>query len=231
MPSIFFFEGAQLARSVAQMWTQRNLSVAPASTASEVETLLQTIDVDAILVPHKAIVGWLLVEDRLWTKITMPRIIVVKSEEKANLWTTQVAESCGFDGYFVVDRTSGPILNAERARRAIEATVTAGARKPEKLHELAISATLEEITDGDEINLQILRLLYVGRTYEEIAESVYLAAQTVRNRASKMLLRADVRNRSELVITYLQLTARDKLMSLSSISVLLMDFARSSGTI
>ena len=213
------------------MWTQRNLSVAPASTASEVETLLQTIDVDAILVPHKAIVGWLLVEDRLWTKITMPRIIAVTSEEKANLWTTQVAESCGFDGYFVVDRTSDPIFNAGRARRAIEATVTAGARKPEKLHELAISATLEEITDGDEINLQILRLLYVGRTYEEIAESVYLAAQTVRNRASKMLLRADVRNRSELVITYLQLTARDKLMSLSSISVLLMDFARSSGTI
>lgn len=230
MPSIFFYEEARLARSVAQMWTHGNSSVVPASTTSDVEDLLRTTSVNAILIPDTAITGWLVVEDRLWSQITMPRIIAVTSPTRKTLWTPQIVQTCGFDGYFVVDRSADPIFNAELAQRAVEASSTAGARKAEHLHEIALIANLEETVDGDDTNLQILRLISVGRTYDEIAESLYLAPQTVRNRASKMLLRADVRNRTELAIRYLQLTARDALMSSTSISVLLLDLLRSGGS-
>lgn len=65
-------------------------------------------------------------------------------------------------------------------------------KSPTERHLLAIAA--------DGIDLDILSMLSTGATNEEIARSVYLSLQTVKNRISRMLKAAGLSNRTELAV-------------------------------
>ena len=56
----------------------------------------------------------------------------------------------------------------------------------------------------DEIDVRILMELVDGRTNEEIAASVHLALQTVRNRVSRLMKAAGVSNRTQLATLMLR---------------------------
>jgi DNA-binding NarL/FixJ family response regulator len=56
----------------------------------------------------------------------------------------------------------------------------------------------------DETDIRILVELIEGRTNEEIAGTVNLALQTVRNRISRLMKAADVSNRTQLATLLLR---------------------------
>ena len=225
MTNLFFFEDARIAQSVASSWRQGGVDVVAASDDSQVDACLDEFTVTSVLVPARSAEAWLSIEDKVGSRISVPRIVIVSSERRARQWTTQIARECGFDNFIVVDRSAPSHVMADVISTAVRDCTTSGTRRLERLHDLAVSPTLDEITADDIVNLEILGLMSFGRTYEEIAASVFLAPQTIRNRISQMLKRAGVRNRTELMITYQQLTARSRLMSTSPLVVALSDIA------
>jgi DNA-binding NarL/FixJ family response regulator len=95
--------------------------------------------------------------------------------------------------------------NADEIVRAIERCTSSGARPPKNPVELPRYPTLDDITAGDKVNLEIINEIVLGNTYNEIAAMISLSPQTVRNRVAQMLQRALVGNRSELAIVFQQL--------------------------
>jgi DNA-binding NarL/FixJ family response regulator len=59
-----------------------------------------------------------------------------------------------------------------------------------------------KLMDLEQIDRQILKLVTEGLSDKEIAASVFLAHQTVRNHVSALLAMFKVRNRTELAILY-----------------------------
>lgn len=210
MNILYFFEVARIARSGATSLSRPGFSYLPASDRTHVEAALDSWTVDAILVPARSVDCWFAVEDRIGVRITMPRILTVVSPERATLWTPQLAEESGFDGLLIHDRFSPASEFADQFARVVHSCTTAGARRPEKLSDLTRCPTIDEITLGDRLNAQILHLMSFGRTHEEVARGVERAPQTVRNRTSRMIQAAGVRNQTELTITYEQALVRQK---------------------
>lgn len=210
MNILYFFEVSRIARSGATSLCRPGFNFLPASDLTHVEAVLDQQELNAILVPARSVDCWFDVERRIAPRITMPRILTVVSNERGTLWTPQLATESGFDGLVVQDGTLSLAEFADEFARAVLSCTTAGARRPEKISDLTRCPTLEEITLGDRLNAQILHLASFGRTHEEIARSIDRAPQTVRNRTSRMIRLAGVRNQIELTITYEQALARQK---------------------
>ena len=207
---LYFFEVPRIAQSGAPALSQPDFTLVPVSNRSDVETALDSRIVNAVMVPARSVDCWYAIETQIARRITMPRILVVVSPERSTLWTRQIAEESGFDGLVIHDRYAHLSDLADNFTRAVYTSTTAGARRPSKLSELTRCPTLDEITLGDPVNARILHFMAVGRTHEEIAHAVERAPQTIRNRVSKMIGVAGVRNHTELTITYEQAMIRLK---------------------
>lgn len=210
MNVLYFFEVSRIARSGASSLCRPGFTFVPASDRSHVEAVLDQRVVDAVLVPARSVDCWLAVEDLIGARITMPRILAVVSTERGTLWTPQLAEESGFDGLVVQDGSLSLSEFVDHFARIVSSCTTSGARRPEKISDLARCPTIDEITLGDRLNAQILHLMSFGRTHEEVARGVDRAPQTVRNRTSRMIQAAGVRNQTELTITYEQALVRQK---------------------
>ena len=210
MNVLYFFEVARIARSGATSLSQPGFTFFPASDRTHVEAVLDQRVVNAVLVPARSVDCWFDVENQITPRITMPRILTVVSGERSTLWTPQLAEESGFDGLVVQDGSLSLSEFADQFARVVHSCTTAGARRPEKISDLTRCPTLDEITLGDRLNAQILHLMSFGRTHEEVARGVDRAPQTVRNRTSRMIQAAGVRNHTELTITYEQALVRQK---------------------
>lgn len=207
---LYFFEIPRIAQSSASALSRPGFTLLPVSDGAHVEAVLDSWRVDAVMIPARSADCWLALEDRIGARITMPRILVVVSPERATLWTTHIAEESGFDGLVIHDRSSPPSELVDHFARIVNSCTTSGARRPERISDLTRCPSLDEITLGDRLNAQILHLMSVGRTHEEIAGGIGRAPQTVRNRASRMIQAAGVRNHTELAITYEQALIRQK---------------------
>lgn len=210
MNVLYFFEVSRIARSGATSLSRPGFTFFPANDRTHVEAVLDSWHMDAILVPARSVDCWFAVEDRIAPRITMPRILAVVSSERSTLWTPQLAEESGFDGLVVQDGSLSLSEFVDLFARVVHSCTTAGARRPEKISDLTRCPTLDEITLGDRLNAQILHLMSFGRTQEEIARGVDRAPQTVRNRTSRMIQAAGVRNHTELTITFEQALVRQK---------------------
>jgi DNA-binding NarL/FixJ family response regulator len=205
MLALFYFEVAAVAHSGANRISHNELEVTPASNRSQVAEKLETMPISAILLPTRSFASWLVIEQQLWSHITMPRILVVSSTQHAAMWTPELADNCGFDGFHHIDTTQTVTTNADEIVRAIERCTSSGARLPKNLVDIPHHPTLDEITAGDKVNLEIINEIVLGNTYTEIAAMISLSPQTVRNRVAQMLQKALVGNRSELSIVFQQL--------------------------
>jgi DNA-binding NarL/FixJ family response regulator len=205
MLALFYFEVAAVAHSGANRISHNDLEVTPASNRSQVAEKLEIMPISAILLPTRSLASWLVIEQQLWSRITMPRILVVSSKQHAAMWTPELADNCGFDGFHHIDTTQTVSTNADEIVRAIERCTSSGARPPKNPVELPRYPTLDDITAGDKVNLEIINEIVLGNTYNEIAAMISLSPQTVRNRVAQMLQRALVGNRSELAIVFQQL--------------------------
>ena len=201
---LYFFEVPRIATSSAATLSATDFELLPVSNRSDVEQVLDSREVDAVLVPARSAESWLDLEGRIGHRITMPRLLVVVSQDRATRWTPGLAHESGFDGLVIHDRGCQLPGFADRFAEALNSATTAGARRPTKLSELVRTPSVDEMTLGDPLNARILHLLSLGRTHEEIAQGIGRAAQTVRNRISAMIQRAEVRNHTELTITYEQ---------------------------
>jgi len=208
MQLIFFFEVSLIATRTARAFSEHGLSLTETSTTAEVEAVVSTSAIDAILVPAVSAETWLYVEAQLRSHITMPRILVNSSPERAVATTTHAVHESGFDGFVHLDRGTPLPLKIKALKNSVLTTTTSGARAPDNFNSLFISPTIEEITLGRDENLEILRLAAIGYTHTEIAKAIHLSSSTTRNRFSQMFLRAGVRNRTELLIAYEQRLAR-----------------------
>ena len=67
-----------------------------------------------------------------------------------------------------------------------------------------------QLVPRDSTDEEILRLIAIGLSDQEIAESVYMSSQTVRNRVSHMLIRFGLSNRTQMawVFTHQNLLKR-----------------------
>lgn len=207
---LYFFEISRIAQSASSALGRPDFTLLPVSDRAQVETTLDSWVVDAVLVPARSVDRWFAVEGRIAPRITMPRILVVVSPERATLWTPQLAAESGFDGLIVYERGSQISEFADQFAQTVRSCTTAGARRPEKIPDLTRCPSLDEITLGDPLNAQILHLMSLGRTHEEVARGIGRAPQTVRNRTSRMIQAAGVRNHTELAITYEQALIRQK---------------------
>jgi DNA-binding CsgD family transcriptional regulator len=208
---VYFFEVPRIARSGSTAYSEPGFTFLPASDRNEVENALDTRIVNAIMVPARSVDCWFAIEGQIPQRITMPRILVVISPERSKLWNSEMAEEAGFDGLVVHDPKSPNSGFTSRFTSAVYACTTAGARQPTRLPDIARCPSLDDITQGDSLNLRILQLNSLGRTHEEIALALDRAPQTVRNRISAMIHRAGVRNHTELAITYEQILARQQI--------------------
>lgn len=205
MLALFYFEVAAVARSGANRISHNDLDVTPASNRTQVAKKLETLPISAILLPTRSLSSWLMIEQELRSLITMPRILVVSSTQHAAMWTPEIAFDCGFDNFLHIDTTQTAAMNADELVHAIEGCTSSGARRPKRTFDLPHYPTLDEITAGDTVNLEIINEIVLGNTYAEIGALIALSPQTVRNRVGQMLQRALVGNRAELVIVYQQL--------------------------
>lgn len=83
-----------------------------------------------------------------------------------------------------------------------DGTIAANRQRVQELeHKLAHSGLLEMLSFND-TDTSILGLLCDGMTDKEIAQRVYLSAQTIRNRVSAMLHKTGKTNRTQLALSF-----------------------------
>lgn len=110
------------------------------------------------------------------------------------------AEAIGVDG--IMDKSSDPELILERL-----ASVVTGSRRTGYIVPLEVKRRLDErgvlaLLSLSRTDLEILELLGQGMTDKQISQRVYLGAQTVRNRVSRMLAVLGRENRTQLALLF-----------------------------
>ncbi len=81
---------------------------------------------------------------------------------------------------------------------------TRGWRPPTFREKVLDATSFPDVTNGDETNENILRLLAFGLSDKSIASALCLAPHTIRNRVSRMLRASDLENRTALALSYLR---------------------------
>jgi DNA-binding CsgD family transcriptional regulator len=201
MRILTFYELPRLARGFgAFIRHEDDVDFTIAASADDVERALSGGDFDGVIVPRVSIPAWWDIEPNLSVPVSVPRLVAVVRDPG---WSPPYVDRLGFDGLLLVNTEASPRRLIDDIVRLVSQAPTRGARPPEDRRLLDAHPGLEEITDGDPLNLQILSLLAIGRGDKEIAVSVFLSHQTVRNRVSAMIQRSGMRNRTELVLHYL----------------------------
>lgn len=205
MRTLTYYEQPHVTQAFGQFVADgSSIEFATASTVDEVERHLSSGTIDGIIVPRVSIPSWWDIEEHIGHLVTVPRIIAVARDPQ---WPAERITDLGFDGLLIIDFENSSNQLVDDIRRLVTTATTRGARPPVDRMILDSHPELHQIIDGDPINQKILALMSIGRADREIARAVFLSPQTVRNRVSGMLTRANMRNRTELTLLYLHRVA------------------------
>ena len=202
MRIISFFELRNFPTPINQALATFGLDVVGVADDQEVIDALAADSTDGVLVTGRAVPNWWRIEAKFAQLITMPRVVVTGWGTVSQRWTPDYVEAMGFDGHVSFSSDIELADFALALRRVFENAVTRGARPPVEPSRYVPDASIDEITGGDATNATLLALVASGRSDIQIARSVFLAPQTVRNRVHRMLEFANVSNRTELGAVY-----------------------------
>ena len=110
------------------------------------------------------------------------------------------AANGGFDD--VIDVESRDAV--DRLRDAVEGRHTLRDHDEWRNLEFVLDTSAIEISYHDALDREIVAMVAVGQSNQEIAECIHLSYQTVRNRISRILDDSGVRNRTQLASIYLR---------------------------
>ena len=202
MRIISFFELQHFGAPINLALRDYGLDVVGVANGRAAESALMSANADSVLVAGRSVPSWWQIEPKIAHLVTMPRVVTTGWGTVPQRWTPEYVEAMGFDGHV----SFGPDVHiadfAMNLRQVIENSTTRGARQAPNPWLYVPDASIDEMTGGDPTNKALLALLALGRGDIEIARSIFLAPQTVRNRIHRMLEIANVSNRTELGAVY-----------------------------
>ena len=166
----------------------------------EIRGLFEEVRPDVIVVdPAMIVLSFLLFEIVRGAGCRVDRVVV-----GADVITDVMKVQAARGGFFDLVDTS---RSTEEVRRRLQSVyhgrsgladdrLWAGVAKPTAVGNLVL-------LPNDAIDVEILELVALGLTNDDIAGVVHVAPQTVRNRMSGMLQRSGMSNRTEMAFTYL----------------------------
>jgi two-component system response regulator DevR len=110
------------------------------------------------------------------------------------------AEEIGVDG--IMDKSSEPELILERLTAVVTGSRRTGSMVPVEVKRRLDERGVLALLSLSRTDLEILELLGQGMTDKQISQRVFLGAQTVRNRVSRMLAVLGRENRTQLALLF-----------------------------
>lgn len=110
------------------------------------------------------------------------------------------AEAIGVDG--IMDKSSEPELILERLASVVTGSRRTGYMVPPEVKRRLDERGVLALLSLSRTDLEILELLGQGMTDKQISQRVFLGAQTVRNRVSRMLAVLGRENRTQLALLF-----------------------------
>ena len=110
----------------------------------------------------------------------------------------QDAEKAGYDGVIDLNSTIGNLVNEIEKIKNGEKTLHEQIVAFEKSHHPSMPFSLR-----DDMDRQIVSLIGLGYSDQQIANTVFLSCQSVRNRISRILRDSKLQNRTQLAVSYL----------------------------
>jgi DNA-binding CsgD family transcriptional regulator len=157
--------------------------------------------IDCVLVSERSVTRWWAFEEVMLDKFQVPRIV---GKAHSLPWQKEFLTSLGFDGQIQFDMSQPPWILMNQLSETIRTCETRGWRPPTFRRELLDATSFPDVTNGDETNVNVLRLLAFGLSDKSIASALCLAPHTIRNRISRMLGAGGFENRTALALSYLR---------------------------
>lgn len=110
----------------------------------------------------------------------------------------QDAEKAGYDGVIDLNNSVGRYISEITAFKTGQKTLHEQIVAFEKSHHPSMPFSLR-----DDMDRQIVSLIGLGYSDQQIANTVYLSCQSVRNRISRILRDSKLQNRTQLAVSYL----------------------------
>lgn len=123
------------------------------------------------------------------------KVIGVQALTKSVL---QDAEKAGYDGVIDLNNSIGKYISEIQAIKTGKKTLREQIVAFEKAHHPSMPFSLR-----DDMDRQIVSLIGLGYSDQQIANTVYLSCQSVRNRISRILRDSKLQNRTQLAVSYL----------------------------
>ena len=162
---------------------------------------MDTQFIDGVLVSERSVGRWWKFEEEMLDKFQVPRLVV---KAHSLPWQRGFLTSLGFDGQIQFDLSLPPWILMNQLSEAIRSCETRGWRPPTFRGQVLDATNLPDVTNGDETNMNVLRLLACGLSDKSIASALCLAPHTIRNRVSRMLRASGLENRTALVLSFLR---------------------------
>lgn len=157
--------------------------------------------VDAVLVSERSVQRWWSFEEMMPLKFQSPRLVV---KAHSMPWSADVVTQLGFDGQVQFDLSRPPWTLMHQLSDVIPQCTSRGWRLPTYAHSINDGTNLPDVTSGNQVNINILRLLAFGLNDKAIASALCLAPHTIRNRVSRMLGASGLESRTALALSYLR---------------------------
>lgn len=157
--------------------------------------------IDCVLVSERSVTRWWAFEEEMLDKFQVPRLV---GKAHSLPWRNEFLTSLGFDGQIQFDMSQPPWILMNQLSETVHTCETRGWRPPTFRKKVLDATNLPDVTNGDETNVNILRLLAFGLSDKSIASALCLAPHTIRNRVSRMLRASGLENRTALALSYLR---------------------------
>ena len=205
MPIAIFSEGPVFQAFMTFFDGELTANVHLVTNVVEIQQAFNTHPIKGFAIPRMSIPAWWDCESQLTEPLKVPRIIFGVVHPG---WSQQHIHDLGFDGLIVANLAAPPYQLVRDFQASMEGSSTHGSRPPLDRELLVDFPDLDVVTNGDEVNRQILALVAIGREDREIAGAVCLSCQTVRNHISTMLKVSGMSNRTQLAVYYVHKTAQ-----------------------
>jgi DNA-binding NarL/FixJ family response regulator len=123
------------------------------------------------------------------------KVVGVQAMTKSVL---QDAEKAGYDGVIDLNNSIGNYISEIEDIKTGKKTLREQIVAFEKSHHPSMPFSLR-----DDMDRQIVSLIGLGYSDQQIANAVYLSCQSVRNRISRILRDSKLQNRTQLAVSYL----------------------------
>lgn len=197
---VFLFRQAyvrDLARTLGPAMVDDN-ELFVAGTVAEAETFLANAPVEALAM------GSSFIESAQRLRQAMPdssRTMIIVLHRGEDRSVRRRADMNGIDA--IVSFSNGIASAIEEARSAWFRFVACEGSTD--LRDTSMVAPERTLPIVDEVDRSIVQMIAAGYTDREIADSVFLSHQTVRNRVSRILTYSGAKNRTHLAFLYLEL--------------------------